>query len=208
MYSSRHRLLGWLSSPITSRSNFTCVHSTQPVGGRKSTVRCRTLSLRVPLASCTTAWKPAQLSCLAMPSACVGIRISAKTPEGACNRNGPFPAWCSSTVLPIGSSRFKRLQTPTYCAFRSCAASSSVGAGRQTRAGGLTAWPSRARATVAAGRSSWCTRRMELASAAGSTRQRTAADVSTELAAPSTVAVATLPFFFALGADTSNATHG
>lgn len=137
----------------------------------------------------------------------MGIRISANTPEGACKRIGPSPAGCSSIVVPTGSSRFSKLHTPTYCEFRSGAASSSSGTGGHTRAGGLTAWPSRARATVAAGRSSSRTRTMVLASAAGKVRHLTPAVDSAEPNAASAEVVGALSTV-AVGADASNATQG
>lgn len=140
MYSFLHRPLGWLSSPMTSRSNFTCVQCTLPEGGRKSTRRCRTESRRWPVESDITAWMPAQLSCFVTSSVFSGIRISAKMPDGACKRRGPEPDGCSSSVVPIGSSRFSKLQTPTYCAVCCTeAACSSSGGKRLMRDGGPTA---------------------------------------------------------------------
>jgi hypothetical protein len=194
---------------MTSRSNFTCVQSTFAVGGRKSIRRSRTESRRCPELSLTTCKMPAQLSCFDTSSVFPGIRISAKTPEGACNRRGPSPAGCSSTVFPIGSSRFKRLQTPTYWLFFSAAASSTSGVGRQTRAGGPIMCPSRESATVAAGISSSCTSKMTLASAAGKTRHLILIAERVEPSEANTVVATSLPRMLpALGKDASRAIQG
>mmetsp|Transcript_3495 Transcript_3495/g.4119 ORF Transcript_3495/g.4119 Transcript_3495/m.4119 type:complete len:279 (+) Transcript_3495:289-1125(+) len=100
---------------------------------------------------------PPKLACLCSPSdAASGMRISMKRPPGACRRRGPSPSVNSSTIVPNGSSRWARLQTPANC-WANCESLgfsriSSQGLGLHTRVDGHTACPPLTSMAAACGR--------------------------------------------------------